>query len=113
LEALFGAVFLDAGYDAARKFIEDAFGDRLHDLPDPRELRDPKTRLQEWLQARALGLPKYELANVSGEAHRQEFEVTCTVKSGKYQTSGNGRSRRNAEQAAAERMLVVLTESKQ
>lgn len=113
LEALFGAVFLDAGYDTARKFIEETFGERLHNLPDPRELRDSKTRLQEWLQARALGLPKYDLAKVSGEAHRQEFEMTCTVNSGKYKTSGNGRSRRNAEQAAAERMLVVLEESEQ
>ena len=113
LEALFGAVFLDAGYEASRKIIEKAFGDRLLELPDPRDLRDPKTRLQEWLQARALGLPDYELANVSGEAHRQEFEVRCTVSGGQFQTSGDGRSRRNAEQAAAERMLTVLGESEQ
>ncbi len=113
LEALFGAIFLDAGYDASRKIIVKAFGDRLLELPDPRDLRDPKTRLQEWLQARALGLPEYELANVSGEAHRQEFEVRCAVTGGKYQTSGNGRSRRNAEQAAAERMLKLLEESEQ
>ncbi len=111
LEALFGAVFLDAGYDASRKVIEKAFGDRLLELPDPRDLRDPKTRLQEWLQARAFGLPDYELSNVSGEAHRQQFEVRCAVSGGKYQTSGSGRSRRNAEQAAAERMLTVLSES--
>ncbi len=111
LEALFGAVFLDAGYDASRNVIEKAFGDRLLELPDPRNLRDPKTRLQEWLQARAFGLPDYELSNVSGEAHRQQFEVRCAVSGGKYQTSGSGRSRRNAEQAAAERMLTVLSES--
>ncbi len=111
LEALFGAVFLDAGYDASRKVIEKAFGDRLLELPDPRNLRDPKTRMHEWLQARAFGLPDYELANVSGEAHRQQFEVRCAVSGGKYQTSGSGRSRRNAEQAAAERMLTVLSES--
>ncbi len=111
LEALFGAVFLDAGYDASRKVIEKAFGDRLLELPDPRDLRDPKTRLQEWLQGRAFGLPDYELSNVSGEAHRQQFEVRCAVSGGKYQTSGSGRSRRNAEQAAAERMLTVLSES--
>ena len=113
LEALFGAVFLDAGYDAARKLIETAFGDRLRELPDPRDLRDPKTRLQEWLQARALGLPEYDLANVSGEPHTREFDVRCTVDGGRYQTNGNGRSRRNAEQAAAEHMLAVLAESKQ
>ena len=110
LEALFGAVFLDAGYDASRKIIEKAFGDRLLDLPDPSELRDPKTRLQEWLQARQLGLPDYELVNVTGEAHRQEFEVRCTVNGAKTTTTGNGSSRRNAEQQSAERMLTVLAE---
>jgi ribonuclease-3 len=111
LEAVFGAVFLDAGYDASREVIAAAFGDRLVNLPDPSELRDPKTRLQEWLQARQLGLPEYELAKVSGEAHRQRFEVSCTVNDGAYQSTGTGTSRRNAEQESAENMLKILAGS--
>ena len=111
LEALFGAVFLDAGYEASKRVIRNAFGERLLNLPDPRELRDPKTRLQEWLQARQMGLPDYSLVIVSGEAHRQQFEVRCAVDGQKSETTGSGSSRRNAEQQSAERMLGVLVES--
>lgn len=108
LEAIFGAVYLDAGFEAARGVIERAFGDRLSNLPSVDELRDPKTRLQEWLQARALGLPKYELAGVSGKAHQQTFEVSCSVRDGTTMTTGSGTTRRNAEQESAEKMLVAL-----
>ncbi len=110
LEAIFGAVYLDAGFEAARSVIERAFGERLTNLPSVDELRDPKTRLQEWLQARALGLPKYELAGVSGKAHQQTFEVSCSVRDGTTMTTGNGTTRRNAEQESAEKMLVALAE---
>ena len=109
LEAVFGAVFLDAGYAPSREVIENAFGDRLLDLPDPSELRDPKSRLQEWLQARQMSLPEYDLVNVTGEAHRQQFEVRCTVAGSKSAATGNGASRRSAEQQSAERMLSQLT----
>ena len=105
LEALFGAVYLDSGFDAARRVIERAFGDRFVELPDPGDLRDPKTRLQEWLQARSMGLPEYELVEVSGQAHRQTFEVRCTVPGTEFVADGTGSSRRAAEQKAAERML--------
>ncbi len=110
LEAIFGAVYLDAGFEAARSVIERAFGERLINLPSVDELRDPKTRLQEWLQARALGLPKYELAGVSGKAHQQRFEVNCSIRDGTTMTTGNGTTRRNAEQESAEKMLVALAE---
>ncbi len=110
LEAIFGAVYLDAGFEAARSVIERAFGERLTNLPSVDELRDPKTRLQEWLQARALGLPKYELAGVSGKAHQQRFEVSCTVRDSATMTTGSGTTRRNAEQESAEKMLVALAE---
>ena len=111
LEAVFGAVFLDAGYAASQKIIAHAFGDRLRNLPDPSELRDPKSRLQEWLQARQMTLPEYDLVNVTGEAHRQQFEIRCTVAGSKSAATGNGASRRSAEQQSAERMLSSLTES--
>lgn len=108
VEALIGAVYLDAGFDAARIVIERIFGERLVDLPDPSELRDPKTRLQEWLQARQMGLPQYELVDTRGKAHRQTFEVSCRVVEAEVTTSGTGSSRRNAEQRAAEKMLAEL-----
>jgi len=109
LEAIFGAAYLDGGIDAAAALIRAAYGDWLSDFPDAADLRDPKTRLQEWLQARARGLPEYELVSVSGEPHRQSFEVRCIVDGGAGDTSGSGRSRRAAEQQAARRMLELLT----
>lgn len=108
LEALFGAAYMDAGFDAARSMIERAFGDRLHEFPDIDDLRDPKTRLQEWVQARGLGLPDYALVQVTGKAHRQQFEVRCTIAGSADATTGNGTTRRNAEQESAEKMLRVL-----
>jgi ribonuclease-3 len=88
--------------------IRKAFGKRLTELPAHDELRDPKTRLQEWLQARASGLPAYELIKTSGKAHRQMFEVRCSIQDGRLQSTGRGTSRRNAEQESAEKMLVIL-----
>jgi len=111
LEAIFGAVYLDAGFEAARNIIQRAFGERLHDLPDVDDLRDPKTRLQEWLQARGLGLPNYELVKVSGKAHRQTFEVNCTISDSATVTSGSGSTRRRAEQEAAKKMLREIAGS--
>ena len=110
LEAIFGAVYLDSGYASARAVIERAFGDRLRDFPDAESLRDPKTRLQEWMQGRQMGLPAYALLGVTGAAHRQTFEVECMV--GDAVTSGTGRTRRNAEQQAAEKMLAMLRSGK-
>ena len=108
LEAIFGAVYLDAGFDASRWVIERTFGERLHDFPDVDELRDPKTRLQEWMQARQMGLPAYELVKSSGKAHQQTFEVSCRVADSGAPTMGCATTRRNAEQLAAEDMLAQL-----
>ena len=106
LEAIFGAVYLDSGFDASRQVIERAYGSRLHEFPDVDELRDPKTRLQEWMQARQMGLPEYELLQVTGKAHKQTFEVQCSVE--ETISKGKGSTRRNAEQQAAEKMLELL-----
>lgn len=108
LEAIFGAVYLDSGFSAAKAMIEHVFAERLAALPDAGELRDPKTRLQEWLQARKLSLPLYELTNVTGKDHRQRFEVSCTVSELSQTTEGTASSRRKAEQQAARHMLKVL-----
>ncbi|MCG8368926.1 MAG: ribonuclease III [Proteobacteria bacterium] len=108
LEALFGAVYLDSGFDTAKAVIETVFAERLDDLPEAGDLRDPKTRLQEWLQARKLSLPDYELVSASGRAHEQTFVVTCTVDALSQTTEGESTSRRRAEQQAARRMLARL-----
>ena len=112
LEAIFGAVYLDAGFDAAARVIETAFGDRLQSFPSIESLRDPKTRLQEWLQARQMGLPDDELVNVTGKAHQQTFEVSCRLAGTANSTRGIGTTRRNAEQESAEIMLLELMQGK-
>ena len=108
LEALFGAIYLDAGFEVTKAIIERIYAERLDALPDAAELRDPKTRLQEWLQARKLALPVYELVEVTGQDHKQRFSVTCSVKELSQTTGGEAASRRRAEQRAARRMLEVL-----
>ena len=109
LEAIFGAVYLDSGIDAAKEVIEHVFAERLEDLPDAEALRDSKTRLQEWLQARKLALPEYELVSVSGQAHQQRFAVTCTVTELSQTTNGESTTRRKAEQQSAKNMLKILS----
>ena len=108
MEALFGAVYLDAGFEAARQVIFRAYGERIEKLPRGQDLRDPKSRLQEYLQARKIAVPVYEMENVSGEAHKQHFEYSCSVPALEQRTVGEGRSRRAAEQAAAMAMLDRL-----
>ncbi|MEJ2452490.1 MAG: ribonuclease III, partial [Gammaproteobacteria bacterium] len=79
LESIIGAIYLDAGIEAAREFILRQFETRIHNAQHVKELKDPKTRLQEYLQAKALELPSYEVVGTSGKAHNQTFEVSCRV----------------------------------
>jgi len=83
-------------------------GPRMAALPDPALLKDAKTRLQEYLQARSLTLPRYAVEHVEGEAHAQSFRVSCEVPALGRCVHGGGSSRRRAEQEAAERMLREL-----
>ena len=113
LEAVFGAILLDGGYDAASRVILEFYGERLASLPDEEALKDAKTRLQEFLQARHNPPPEYELLVVSGAAHAQTFEVVCRIieagaETPRLETKGEGSSRRRAEQAAATRALEEL-----
>lgn len=108
LEALFGAIYLDGGFEAAQRVIERLIVPRLDRLPSAAELKDPKTRLQETLQARGLPLPIYAVESVSGEAHNQVFQVSCSVDVLGLKTHASGASRRRAEQAAAQLMLDKL-----
>lgn len=107
-EALIGAVYLDGGFEAAREVALNQFSALLGDLPDPETLKDPKTRLQEWLQARTRPLPAYEVLSESGPPHRRVFLVRCRLADDVAVSEAAGASRRGAEQAAAERMLRRL-----
>lgn len=108
LEAVFGAVFVDGGYEAARAVIVRAYGAILTEA-DPVTLgKDAKTRLQEWLQARRMPVPDYVVTGTSGEAHAQLFEVECRIPALEVATAGRGPSRRIAEQAAAAEALAVV-----
>lgn len=106
LEAVLGAVFVDGGYDAARALVERLYEERWADLPPLAALKDPKTRLQERLQAQGMAVPAYRIVGVQGEGHRQEITVECEI--GQLVTRATGPSRRKAEQAAAEIALERL-----
>ncbi len=110
LEAIFGAIFLDAGFDAASAVIEGLYEPLLAQVDPNASGKDAKTELQELLQARRLPLPQYTLVSTRGEAHAQEFEIECAVDSLAIRVHGAGSSRRSAEQSAArlaiDRMLA-------
>jgi len=108
VEAIFAAIYVDAGFDAARQVILKTYSKRIEDLPEGGELRDPKSQLQEYLQGRQLPLPDYRTENVSGKAHKQFFEVSCTISDLGLTTRGNGTTRRDAEQDAADAMLASI-----
>ena len=108
LEAVIGAIFLDAGYVAAAAYVERTFANALAATASADAGKDPKTALQELLQGRRLGLPEYRVVRVQGEAHRQEFEVECRVATLGIVTEGHGTSRRHAEQNAARVALDKL-----
>jgi len=108
LEAMLGAIFLDAGFDTAAGVVRRILGPRMSDLPAVSALKDPKTRLQEALQARGMALPVYTLIAVEGEAHAQTFTVNCEVAQLALAATADGGSRRRAEQLAAERLLALM-----
>lgn len=108
LEALFGAIYLDAGFESAKATIEAIYGPLLNELRPEQPQKDPKTRLQEWLQGRRKSLPRYRLLETSGAVHEQRFAVACEIENPVVNTTGFGPSRRIAEQVAAEKALKVL-----
>lgn len=113
LEAVIGAVYLDAGFDAAQQLVQRLY--RGVDInPQMQALgKDAKTALQEWLQARRHKLPSYTVAAVTGAAHAQSFEVECSVEALHLCQRGSGPSRRAAEQSAATAMLQLLQSKEQ
>jgi ribonuclease-3 len=108
LEALCGAIFLDGGLGAVEPIIARLFTERIAALPSPEALKDPKTRLQEYLQSRSLTLPRYLILGIEGEDHAQTFRVSCEVPGLGLRVEGGGSSRRRAEQQAAEAMLEAI-----
>ena len=111
VEALIGAVFLDGGYDKARALVESLFGEVIQATEVEHWSKDPKTELQEWLQARRIAVPAYRISATHGQAHDQTFLVECAVAALGLTQKGSGRSRRAAEQEAARRLLEGLKSS--
>ncbi|UCC13299.1 MAG: ribonuclease III [Gammaproteobacteria bacterium] len=108
LEALLGAIYLDGGLEPVAKVIDVLFESRLRTLPSQKDLKDPKTRLQEMLQGRGIEVPSYAVEEVSGEAHKRHFAVSCSIPALDRKTTANGTSRRAAEQRAAAAMIDLL-----
>jgi ribonuclease-3 len=108
LEAVFAAIYLDGGNTAVREVILRIFTSHIQALSLEDHQKDPKTRLQELLQAQKLGLPCYQVTDVSGDPHQQTFHVRCTVAELQQEVQGTGSSRRKAEQDAAARLLHTL-----
>ena len=109
LEAVVAAIYLDSGFDHCRDVVLPWFEPALAALPPPHKVgKDPKTRLQEWLQGRQRALPVYELVSESGDDHAKVFRVACVLAEPALRNEGEGGSRRAAEQAAAEKVLEQL-----
>jgi ribonuclease-3 len=108
LEALIGAVYLDAGYARAQALVHRLFEDVEINPQMQASAKDAKTELQEWLQGRKYKLPLYRVVGTLGAAHRQTFDVECEVSELNLNERGIGSSRRAGEQAAAAAMLQTL-----
>ncbi|HED36405.1 MAG TPA: ribonuclease III [Gammaproteobacteria bacterium] len=108
VEAIFGAVFIDSGFDNCRDLILRLYHEQLENIPDADSLKDPKTRLQELLQSRKLALPEYTVTDVVGKSHNQQFTMRCEIKQLQLTSEGRGSNRRKAEQQAAADIFIQL-----
>ena len=111
LEALIGGIYLDSNFATCRTYILDLYADLLSDLDVKDSAKDSKTELQEFLQGRKLTLPRYKVTEEKGEAHQKLFTVICEVECLEQSIEGSGRSKRSAEQSAAQKVLRRLQES--
>lgn len=109
VEAVIGAAFLDGGFEAARRVVRTLFGSMLDTIDPATSGKDPKTLLQEYLQARRIALPQYAVVATSGEAHEQLFQVECVIPELRIRSRGEGSSRRSAEQEAARQAYELAT----
>lgn len=101
VESILGAIYTDSDLAVCKKIILNLYVDLLKDIPDPQQLKDAKTQLQELLQARKIPIPVYKVIRISGKAHDQNFDVECVIESLGVSSQGIGHSRRKAEQLAA------------
>ncbi|HFD92414.1 MAG TPA: ribonuclease III [Gammaproteobacteria bacterium] len=108
LEAIIGAVFLDGGQVCSHRLIHTIFREELAGISPDKVVKDPKTRLQEYLQSRKSALPVYNVQSIEGGGHEQRFTVDCYVEELGEHVTGQGASRRKAEQDAAARMLEKI-----
>jgi len=108
MEAIIGAIYLDGGFAVVHECILRWYQPLLSTLTNAASHKDPKTKLQEYLQSEKMALPLYEVQVVEGETHQQTFVVICTVPGVAEATQGKGSSRRRAEQDAAEKMLGII-----
>jgi ribonuclease-3 len=111
LEAIFGAIYIDGGFKPCEKAILHVCTPFISRLPDADELKDPKTRLQEWLQGKGLPLPEYSLVSDEGPPHKKKFLVQCSGEAAGFKVTGTGSSRRKAEQVAAATAFDYLINS--
>ena len=108
LEAIIGAIYLDAGIEPAHQFVLRFFEKQLNEI-DPKLIqKDAKTLLQELLQSQKSDLPIYTVVSIEGEAHSQSFTIECTIKKSNIKTQGIGQSRRIAEQEAASKAYQLM-----
>ncbi len=107
MEALFGAIYLDGGFRQVKKTILFLYQEYLVSLPTARDLKDPKTALQEYLQANRIDLPEYEVVKTEGKSHDQTFTVACRISTLQLASEGRGSSRKKAEQMAASKALKL------
>ncbi len=108
VEAILGAVYLDGGFEHCKQLVQHLYAKRLSNLPDVKLLKDPKTRLQEYLQGRQFELPEYSVVEKTGKAHEQQFLVRCVVSELNISLCAKALGRRRAEQVVAEMMLEKL-----
>lgn len=108
VESILGAVYCDGGFEICRNLIVRLYSGKLSSPVDLQSLKDPKTRLQELLQSRSYPLPDYQVINITGQAHAQVFHLKCTIEQMNIEVKGEGKSRRKAEQVAAEKAIAEV-----
>ena len=108
LEALIAAIYLDGDYAQTEATVLRLYHGQLQTVDENANLRDPKTQLQEYLQARKMHLPRYQVEQTSGKSHNQVFTVSCNITELELQSKGKGSSRKKAEQQAAQKILDIL-----
>ncbi len=112
IEAIVGAIFLDADINTVQKVVLNWFAQRLASIKPGQEQKDPKSLLQEYLQGRKIALPQYDVIQITGQSHQQEFTVRCSSEKLNVEVITKGTSRRKAEQEAAQQLLEKIKNAK-